>query len=82
MRRPGLKALKETMMATVRLQFPKLDGTGEWSNEDTYAVEDFIVKHRDGMWTAEVSIVRALGVGETHHGGGGATPEWRVVRID
>jgi hypothetical protein len=69
-------------MATVRLQFPKLDGTGEWFNEDTYPVEDFIAKYRGGMWTAEVSIVRALAVGELYHGGGGATPEWRVVRVD
>jgi hypothetical protein len=68
-------------MATVRLEV-QCSGTGKWIGKGAFEVEGFITKHRDGMWSAEVDEVRALAVGETHHGGGGATPEWRVVRVE
>lgn len=62
----------------LELQFPS--GTGEWVAEATYPLEEFIAKHRSGMWAAEIAGVRSLAVGESFWGGGGALPEWRVVR--
>lgn len=62
----------------LELQFPS--GTGEWIAEATYPLEEFIAKHRSGMWAAEIAGVRSLAVGESYWGGGGALPEWRVVR--
>lgn len=67
-------------MATLDLQFQ--DATGEWHTEETLGAEEFITKYRGGMWTNEVETVRALAVGESYWGGGGAIPEWRVVRKD
>jgi len=63
---------------TLELQFP--NETGEWVTEATYTLEEFIAKHRSGMWAAEIAGVRSLAVGESFWGGGGALPEWRVVR--
>lgn len=65
-------------VVTLELQFPS--GTGEWVTEATYTLEEFIAKHRSGMWVAEIAGVRSLAVGESYWGGGGALPEWRVVR--
>lgn len=65
-------------VATLELQFP--NETGEWVTEATYPLEEFIAKHRSGMWVAEIESVRSLAVGESYWGGGGALPEWRVVR--
>lgn len=65
---------------TLRLKIMCVDGA--WVTEyDAITVGAFLRRYAPDLWPDDFKAVRALTIGETYWSGGGASPEWRVVRL-
>lgn len=50
-------------------------------DEHECSMGDFLDDNAEGLAAEDVSAILALGVGDTYHGGGGASATWTVRRI-
>lgn len=70
-------------MIRLNLEIRCVDGS--WSatpDEEGMPLVAFLTKYGPGMWTAEREAVAVLELGQSYEGGGGATPEWKVTRVE
>jgi hypothetical protein len=44
-------------------------------------VKDFLKANVDGLTREDAVHIAALRVGDAYHGGGGASPQWWVIRV-
>lgn len=44
-------------------------------------MDEFLDDNAEGLDASEVAAIQALDVGDTYHGGGGASATWTVKRI-